>query len=97
MTPVLIVLIVFSFAFLIVKMVLEHGREEKSLNAPAGQKSLTTSELNMLIREAVEDANEDVKKRLDALERQLTAGSTPRELPRHEDRPEEPGEERRTF
>ena len=71
MAPVLIVLIVFSFVAFIVKMGLDHEREKRSLDVSSTQNSLTTSELRRMIRDAVDDANQDLKKRLDTVERRL--------------------------
>lgn len=81
MSGVLIVLIVFTFTAFIVKMGLDHEREKRSFRPSNSNNSLTTSELKQLIRDAVDDANVDLQRRLDTLERQLERGTQRPELP----------------
>jgi hypothetical protein len=77
MSAVLIVLIVFGFVALIVKMGLEHDRQNKS----APDNSLTTSELRRMIAESVEDATIDLRDRMDRMERRLERPDTLKSLP----------------
>jgi hypothetical protein len=71
MSSVLIVLIVFGFVAFIVKLGLEHEKEKRLHGAASADRALTTSELRRMIQDAVEDANSDFTKRLDALEKRL--------------------------
>src|SRR5690625_5770443 len=73
MSSVIIVLIVFSFVTLIVKMGLDHDRETKGKGdlQGAAEKSLTTSELQNLIRDSVREANLDVIDRIERVENRL--------------------------
>ncbi len=88
MSSVIIVLIVFSFTAFIVKMGLDHEREKRTLPR-ASDNSMTASELRRMIQEAVEDANHDMKQRLDTLERRLDRVPDRPSIPeRFEDPPE---------
>ncbi len=73
MSSVIIVLIVFSFVTLIVKMGLDHDRETKGKGdlQGAAEKSLTTSELQNLIRDSVREANLDIIDRIERVENRL--------------------------
>lgn len=94
MSGVLIVLIVFSFVAFIVKMGLDHEREKRLLDPSSSGNSLTTSELRRMIRDSVDDANADLKKRLDTLERRLDRAPDVRQIPeRMEETPDSGREE----
>lgn len=76
---VFIVLIVFGFAFAVVKLGIDYAKEkDRSRRAPADGTSLTSSELKALVEQAVEDV---VDGRFEKLERQLEAMNEPRLLP----------------
>ena len=73
MSPVLILLVIFSFVALIVKMAMDHEKEKfKIMGGKNSENSLGTSELKQLIREAVSDAvaeaNAPLVARLEKLE-----------------------------
>lgn len=75
MTPVLIVLIVMSFAAIMAKWGMDHDLKMKRIKR--GQdpdnpdNSLRLSELQEMIRVAVKEANTGLEARLDALEERL--------------------------
>ena len=75
---VLIVALSAGCVVTVAKMILDFMREKNQLRGAATGASLTASELQRLMREAVEDANAPLRERLDAVERQqrrLTAGA----------------------
>lgn len=78
-------LIIFTFLFLSLKTFLGYrqAKLEHSPRTAEGEGSLRTSELKALIREAVEEANEPLLARLEALEDR--EGPTSRLLPPAED------------
>jgi hypothetical protein len=79
MSAVLIVLIVFTFIFLVTKMKLEHSRERDRLPPSSyGDASLTTSELRAMIKEAVAEAQEPLEERFEELERRIEQIDRPR-------------------
>lgn len=68
MEPVLVILIVFSFVTIMVKMNLDYKRS-KLLHQEGGEdNSLRMSELKALIQEAVEEVAAPLHERLEALE-----------------------------
>jgi hypothetical protein len=76
MEPVIVIAIVFSAVVAIVKMSLDYNRWkiEHRAGKPlpgANNESLTTSELRLLIQDAMEEANAPIKQRLDQLEEHL--------------------------
>lgn len=77
MEPVIIVAIVFGAMSAIVKMSLDHAKwkyanRHRVLPGEAdARESLTTSELRLLIQEAVEEANRPLSHRLDEIEEAL--------------------------
>ncbi len=80
---IFIPLIFFTFVFLTIRMILAHNREKTARKLEAHSRtseggSLRTSELKALIREAVEEANEPLMERVEALEARL--GDAPRLL-----------------
>jgi len=82
MTGVLIILIVFSFVAVIVKVALDHESEKKRLSqGQAADSSLKMSELKSLIREAIEEANEPIADRLSSLENRLEGKDAANLLP----------------
>src|SRR5690606_11814 len=83
---ILVPLIVFSFIFLTIRMILAHNREKaaRKLEAQARTSeggSLRTSELKALVREAVEEANAPLVDRIEAIEHRLEAQEHSRLLP----------------
>ena len=80
--PVFIVAIVFGSALTFVKMIVEYKKhQDKQLPAGGNEGALRTSELEAIIRRAVEDAIEPLQERLDALDgRLLTEPAAPKEL-----------------
>ncbi len=76
---VIIVLIVFGFAFAVIKLGIDYAKEkDRSRRSPANGSSLKASELKALVEEAVEDV---IDERFEKLERQLEAMREPRLLP----------------
>ncbi len=80
MEPVLIVAIIFASLIAMTKMSIDHARWKLSNRQrpelPAGSvsgESLTTSELRLLIKQAVEQANQPLRDRIDELEEELVA------------------------
>ena len=72
MTGVFIVLIVMSFVALIVRWGMDHEMKTKQLKHGKGaDNSLRLSELNEMIRNAVEEANEPLHARIAELETRL--------------------------
>ncbi len=76
MLPVFILLVIFSFIALMVKMDQDLKREK--MRAESGGNSLGTSELRGLIQEAMHDANAPLEERLDLIEAHM------RQLPDHD-------------
>ncbi len=70
--PLAIIALVFSFVLIIIKLSMEHEKEKLLLNkgkeGDAADKSLTVSELNEMIEEAIEKAIAPLNERLDRLE-----------------------------
>ncbi len=88
MSGVLIVLIVFSFVAWIVKMGIDNDREKRMLHR--ADNSITTSELKQMIQSAVEDSHQEMKERLDKLERRLgPANERPQLADRTSDQPDQ--------
>ena len=79
MDDVLIVAIIFGFSLIMVKLILDfmkdRGRSESAANASS---SLTTSELKMLVQDAVEEA---VDERFTQFEKRLEKRSEPKLFP----------------
>ncbi len=76
MTPVIIVAIVFVFTLSIVRMGLAHEKEKMAIKygrkeSGGADRSMTTSELEDMIRRAVEEATGDMQERLAQMERRL--------------------------
>ena len=71
----LIPIVFFTIIALIVKWSLDYSKWklQHDSGGPPADSSLRTSELKALIREAVEEANEPLAQRLDALEARLDA------------------------
>lgn len=69
MTPVLIVMIVMSFAALMAKMGMDHNLRMRQGNNP--ENSLPMSELRKMIQEAVQEANAPLQARMEAIEDRL--------------------------
>lgn len=73
MEPVLIVAIVFGACSAIVKMSLDHAKwryanKHRIVTEADSRDSLTSSELRLLIQDAVEQANKPLQARIDELE-----------------------------
>ncbi len=68
MEDILIPLFAFSFVYLTIKMILDYKKSKLNQSSGAGDRSLEMSELKALIREAVEEAQEPLFARLEALE-----------------------------
>lgn len=82
MSGVLIIFIVFSFVAFIVKMGLDHENQKRKLDqGRQGDNSMRMSELKMVIREAIEEANAPISDRLSALENRLEWIDTTNLLP----------------
>lgn len=77
MEPILATLIVFGFAAFIVKMGIDYSKWKRQHASGEGATSMRTSELQELVREAVEEANAPLRERLDALQQQLEEQRTP--------------------
>ena len=71
MIPVFVVLIVFTFVFGVIKMAFDYNRSKMLTGSGNGGASLKTSELEALIRGAVEDAVQPILDRLDETDRRL--------------------------
>ena len=80
--PVFIVAIVFGSALVMTKIIVEYKKhQDKQLAAGDHDGALRTSELEAIIRRAVDDAIEPLHERLDALDgRLLPESSAPKEL-----------------
>lgn len=79
MEDALIVLIVFGFALLAIKLILDYARDKHRVRASADTgSSLTQSELRMIVQDAVEDALDE---RFGRLERRLEKMQAPRLTP----------------
>lgn len=79
MSGVLIVLIVFSFIFLVTKMGLEHNKQKERLPASAySDASITTSELRAMIKGAVAEAQVPLEERFEEIERRIEHLDRPR-------------------
>lgn len=74
MEPVLIVLIVFSSVAFMLKTMLDY-RRSKLIAGPAEKGTLGTSELRLMIQEAVAEAVQPLVDRLDATENQVNSNS----------------------
>lgn len=78
MEDVLILVTIFSFIALVIKMAFDYGKWKKLHDMgdalPDGKtdKSLGVSELKFLIRDAVQEANQPLLERIEYLEGQLT-------------------------
>jgi hypothetical protein len=68
MVAVLILAIIFGFVGFIVKMGLDHKNARLMQHGGGGENSLRVSELQGLIREAVEEATAPLEERQEALE-----------------------------
>ncbi|WP_457652081.1 hypothetical protein [Rhodocaloribacter sp.] len=68
MEDILIPLFAFSFVYLTIKMILDYKKSKLNRLSGEGDRSLEMSELKALIREAVEEAQEPLFARLEALE-----------------------------
>lgn len=80
--PVFIVAIVFGSALMMTKIIVEYKKhQDKQLPAGGQNGALRTSELEAIIRRAVEDAIEPLQERLDTLDgRFLSEAPPPKEL-----------------
>lgn len=75
---ILIPIFFFSCVALVIKWVLEHSRWKREFDRGAStDNSLRTSELKRLMREAVEEANEPLVARVEAIEARLNAPGMP--------------------
>lgn len=68
MEEILIPLFAFSFIYLTIKMILDYKKSKLNQSSGEADRSLEMSELKALIREAVEEAQEPLFARLEALE-----------------------------
>ena len=73
--------IVFSFILAFAWMVLGYFKSKHKLG-PSGESSLRTSELKVLMREAVEEANAPLVARIEALEDRLDTPALPPRIER---------------
>ena len=82
---VIIVSVASGCSIIVAKLILDYLRDKNRLRGPAAGSSLTASELQRLMREAVEEANVPLRERLEALEhehRLLAQGSAEAEAAR---------------
>lgn len=82
---VIIVAVASGCSIVVTKLILDYLRDKNQLRGPAAGSALTASELQRLLRAAVEDANAPLRERLDALEsqqRHLAAGESESEADR---------------
>ncbi len=91
---VIVTLIVFSALLIFMKMILDYRRDKLQIRNARQEgegRSLGTSELQGLIREAVEEANAPLLEQISLLEAQLRSLKRPKELPsRQKDLLDEP-------
>lgn len=83
---VLFMLLVLStFGLALVSMILRHRRKQKSAVGAASGSSMTTSELESMMRRAVEDATAPLAAKIESLEMELVAyGSERKYLGAHD-------------
>lgn len=71
-----ILLVLSTFGLALVSMILRHRRKQKSAVGAASGSSMTTSELESMMRRAVEDATAPLAAKIESLEMELvTYGS----------------------
>jgi hypothetical protein len=63
-----ILAVVFSFVLIVIKMAMNHEREKLQMKSGVSDKSLTTSELQAMLEESVQEAIAPLEKRLARLE-----------------------------